>query len=111
MFRSTRERFPHPYTARERFPHPSPIDVEPPNPTPSGPSVFTGTPPRIHPIRGSVFLLAHRPMSGSDTICNSSKRTISAIGGIMITSNTYFNRELKYENCYAKFVIVIRLYE
>ena len=46
------------------------IDVGlPPNPPPLGPSVLTGTPPRVY-IRGTTRRLAHRPMSGSNTICN-----------------------------------------
>ena len=37
---------------------------------PLGPSVFTGTPPRVYPLRGTARRLAHRPVSGSGTICN-----------------------------------------
>ena len=48
-----------------------PIDVEPPpNPPPLGPSVLTGTPPCVYPLRGTARRLAHCPVSGSDTICN-----------------------------------------
>ena len=48
-----------------------PIDVGlPPNPPPLGPNVLTGTPPRVNPLRGTARRLAHRPMSGSNTICN-----------------------------------------
>ncbi|KAG7024023.1 hypothetical protein SDJN02_15052, partial [Cucurbita argyrosperma subsp. argyrosperma] len=36
---------------------PSPIDVGRTNPPPLGPSVLAGTPPRVHPLRGSVFSL------------------------------------------------------
>ena len=39
--------------------------------SPSGTNVLAGTPPVSTLIRGSASLLAHRPMSGSDTICNS----------------------------------------
>ena len=37
---------------------------------PSGPSVLTGTPPCVYPLRKIASSLAHRPMSGSDTIYN-----------------------------------------
>ena len=37
---------------------------------PLGPNVFTGTPPRVYPFRGTARRLTHRPVSGSDTICN-----------------------------------------
>ena len=43
----------------------------PPNPPPLGPSVLTGTPPRVYPFWGIARSLTHRPVSGSDTICNS----------------------------------------
>ena len=36
----------------------------------SGPSVLTGTPPRVYPLRGTTSSLAHCLVSGSDTICN-----------------------------------------
>ena len=42
----------------------------PPNPPPSGPSILTGTPPRVYPLRGTTSSLSHRSVSGSDTICN-----------------------------------------
>ena len=41
---------------------------DPPNPPPLSPNVLAGTPPRVHPLRGSTSSLAHRPMSSSDTI-------------------------------------------
>ena len=48
-----------------------PIDVgPPPNPPPLGPSVLTGTPPHVYPLQGTTRRLAHRPVFGSDTICN-----------------------------------------
>ena len=43
---------------------------EPPIHLPSGTSVLFGTPPRVHPLPGLVSSLAHRPVSGSDTISN-----------------------------------------
>ena len=44
---------------------------DPPIHPPLDPSVLAGTPPCVHPLRGSTSSLAHRPMSGSCTICNS----------------------------------------
>ena len=38
--------------------------------SPSGPNVLIGTPPCVHPLLGSASSLAHRPVFGSDTICN-----------------------------------------
>ena len=75
--------FPHPYkwcfvlisnqcgtSQSTPFVH-SPIDAEPPpNPPPFGPSVLTGTPSRVYPLRGIARRLANRLVSGSDTICN-----------------------------------------
>ena len=43
------------------------------------PSILAGTPPSVHPLRDSVFSLAHHPMSGSDTICNSSNSPLTDI--------------------------------
>ena len=37
---------------------------------PSGPNVLAGTPLCVHSFPGSASLLAHLPISGSDTICN-----------------------------------------
>ena len=37
---------------------------------PSGPSVLTGTSPHVYPIWGTARRLAHRPVSGSNAICN-----------------------------------------
>ena len=37
---------------------------------PLGPSILTGTSPRVYPLWGIARRLAYRPMSGSDTICN-----------------------------------------
>ena len=49
----------------------SPIDVGSlPNPPPLGPSVLTGTPPHVYPLRGTASLLTHCPVFGSDTICD-----------------------------------------
>ena len=42
-----------------------------PQSTPFGPSVLAGIPPHVHPLRVSVSSLGHRPVSGSNTICNS----------------------------------------
>ena len=42
----------------------------PPNPPPLGPSVLTGTPPRVYPLQGTARRLADRSVFGSDTICN-----------------------------------------
>ena len=39
---------------------------------PLEPSVLTGTSPRVYPLWGTTRRLAHRPVSGSDTICNGS---------------------------------------
>ena len=51
-----------------------PIDVgRPPKSTPLGPSVLIGPPPRVYPpspLRGTARRPAHRPVTGSDTICN-----------------------------------------
>ena len=48
-----------------------PIDVgPPPNPPPLGPSVLTGTPPHVYPLRRTARRLAHRLVSGFDNICN-----------------------------------------
>ena len=58
---------------------PSPIDVGSPNPPPSRPSVLAGTPPCVHPLRGSAFSLTHCPVSSSDTICNSSSPQLTDI--------------------------------
>ena len=66
---SARERFPHPY--KEYFillPNRCGISQS----TPTRPKVLAGTPPRVHPIQGSISSLTHRSMSGSNTICNSS---------------------------------------
>ena len=49
----------------------SPIDVGPYQiHPPSRRNVLTGTPPRVYSLRGITSLLAHRSVSGSDTICN-----------------------------------------
>ena len=49
----------------------SPINVgPPPNPPPSGANILTDTLPRVTPFQGTSSSLAHRPVSGSDTICN-----------------------------------------
>ena len=40
------------------------------NPPPSRPNVLTDTSPRVYPLWGRVRRLAHRPVSGSNTICN-----------------------------------------
>ena len=42
-----------------------------PNPPPFGASVLAGTLPRVYTLRGSASSLAHCPVSGSDTICDS----------------------------------------
>ena len=48
-----------------------PIDVGPPlNPPPFGASVLTAHHLVSTPIRGTTRRLTHRPVSGSDTICN-----------------------------------------
>ena len=48
---------PPPFEAQRSCWHlfPSPIDVGPLNPPPFGPSVLVGTPPHVHPLRGSAF--------------------------------------------------------
>ena len=90
---STRERFPHPYKecfvllpnrcAISQSTPPSMPSVlastrsllqsmwDPPIQPPSEPSILGGTPPRVHPLQVSASSLAHRPVSDSDTICNS----------------------------------------
>ena len=42
---------------------PSPINVGSHNPLISRPNIIAGTPPRIHPLEGSVSSRAHRPVS------------------------------------------------
>ena len=49
----------------------SPIEVGLPNSPSFGASVLAGTPPRVHPFRGSASSLACHLVSGSDTIYNS----------------------------------------
>ena len=46
---------------------------------PLGPSVLTDTPPRVYPLRRTARRLAHRPVSGSDTICNDSDPPLADI--------------------------------
>ena len=41
---------------------------DPPNPPPTESSVLAGTAPHVHPLRNSASSLAHRPVSGSNTI-------------------------------------------
>ena len=52
----------------------SPTNVGYHNPPPSGPnkgsSVLADTLPYVYPLRGTARRLAHRPVSGSDTISN-----------------------------------------
>ena len=38
--------------------------------TPFGASILTGTPPCVYPLRETARRIAHRPVSGSNTICN-----------------------------------------
>ena len=50
-----------------------------PQSTPFRANVLVGTPPRVHPLQGSASSLAHRPESGSDTICNNSSSPLADI--------------------------------
>ena len=43
----------------------SPTNVGHHNPPPSGPSVLSGTSPRVYPLRGTTKRLTHRPVSSS----------------------------------------------
>ena len=51
-------------------PHVHPFGAQSHNPSPLEPSVLASTSPHVHPLWGSTSLLAHLPMSNSDTICN-----------------------------------------
>ena len=48
------------------------LTIHPPT---SRPSVLVGTPPLVHPLRDSTFSLAHRPMSSSDAILKTLRRS------------------------------------
>ena len=48
----------------------SPTDVRSHNPPPLGPAFLLAHRLLSTPLRGKTFSLTHRPMSGSDTICN-----------------------------------------
>ena len=62
---------------------------------PSRLRVLSGTPPHVHPLRGSTFLLAHRPISGSDTIYNSSNPPLANIILLRLSLKVFKTRLLE----------------
>ena len=74
---------------------PSLINLGPPNPPPSRPSILTRTLPRVHPLRGSAFLRAHRPVSGSDTIYNGGSPLLADIVLLRLSFSGFSLRFLK----------------
>ena len=61
-----------------------------------GLSVLTGTPPDVHPLQGSTSLLAHRPVFGSDTICNSPRPPLTDIVLFRFSLSDFPARFLKH---------------
>ena len=62
----------------------------------SGSSVLASTPPWVHPLRGLASSLAHRPMSGFDTICNSSSPPLTDIVLFRLTLSNFPSKFLKH---------------
>jgi len=91
---SARERFPHPYKGCfVLLPNRCGISQSTPLRVPASllalvifsnrcgtpQSTSSGTPSHVHPLWGSTSSLAHHPVSGSDTICNSSSPPLADI--------------------------------
>ena len=90
--------------AREKFPHPyKECFVLLPDRcgisqliSPAGPSVLASTLPRVHPLRGSASLLAHRrPVSSSDTIYNCPNSRLVNIVFFELSRPNFLSRFLK----------------
>ena len=60
---------------------PFPINMGSSNPIhpPLEPNILTGTQSYVHPLWGSTSSLTHRPVSGSDIICNSPSSLLTDI--------------------------------